>query len=63
MDQIYGRAVAALGNAVAAFDSSKNITQLMRTEEDSRADMQTAIEGEELGYKHRLIEIFGTPLR
>jgi hypothetical protein len=61
MDQIYGRAVAALGNAVAAFDSSKNITQLMRTEEDSRADMQTAIEGEELGYKHRLIEIFGTP--
>ena len=35
MDQIYDRAVKALDNAVSAFNSSKDITQIMRTEEDS----------------------------
>ena len=61
MDQMYERAVMALDNAVSAFDSSKDITQMMRTEEDSLADLQVAVEQEELAYKHRLIEIYGTP--
>ncbi len=60
MDQIYERAVQALDNAVSAFDSSKDITQIMRTEEDSLSDLQVAVEQEELAFKHRLIEIYGT---
>ena len=32
----------------------------MRTEEDSLADLQVAVEQEELAFKHRLIEIYGT---
>lgn len=61
MDQMYGRAALALNNAVESFDASKNITQLMRTEEDSLADLQIAVDSQELAYKHRLIELYGTP--
>jgi len=60
-DQIYGRAVGALGNAVSAFDASKNITSTMRVEEDTSADLSEAVNSQELAYKHQLIEIYGTP--
>ena len=61
MDQVYEKAVGALNNAVMAFNASKDITQIMRTEEDTLADLQIAVNQEELGYKHRLIELYGTP--
>ncbi|MDB4805109.1 hypothetical protein OAH16_00740 [bacterium] len=60
-DQIYGRAVKSLDNAVAAFDASKDITTTMRSEQDSAANLEANVSGQELAYKHQLIEIYGTP--
>ncbi len=40
-EQIAGRANKALANAVSAFDDSKDVTRLMRSEEDSLADLQS----------------------
>ena len=51
----------SLDNAVAAFDSSKDVTQLMRIQEDSAAELATAVEEQELAYKYELIELYGTP--
>jgi hypothetical protein len=60
-EQIAGRANKALANAVSAFDDSKYVTRLMRSEEDSLADLQTTVAQQELAYKHQLIELYGTP--
>ena len=47
-DQIYSRAKLALGNAVAAFDDAKDVTRLLRSEQDSLADFQVAVAKQEL---------------
>jgi len=60
-EQIYGRAKATLNNAVAAFDDAKNVTQLMRSEQDSLAGVQAAVAKQELAYDNELIELYGTP--
>jgi hypothetical protein len=60
-EQIYQRATVALGNAVAAFDDAKDVTRLMRSEQDSLADLQTKVGQQELAYEHSLIELYGTP--
>ena len=60
-EQIYNRAKVALNNAVAAFDDAKDVTRLMRSEQDSLADLQAAVAREELAYKNSLIELYGTP--
>ena len=60
-EQVYGRAVAALNNAVVAFDDAQNVTQLMRSEEDSLADFQAAVTAQELAYNNQLVELYGTP--
>ena len=60
-EQVYQRAVSTLNNAVVAFDDAQNVTQLMRSEEDSLANLQAANTNQELAYINRLIELFGTP--
>jgi hypothetical protein len=60
-EQIYGRATAALNNAVAAFDDAKDVTRLMRSEEDSLADLRASINEQELAFTNALIEVYGTP--
>ena len=60
-EQIFGRAVDALQNAVVAFDATKDITRLMRSEQDSLADLQARINAEELAFTNALISIYGTP--
>ena len=60
-EQIYQRAVGALNNAVVAFDDAQNVTQLMRSEEDSLSDFNAAIVSQELAYTNQLIELYGTP--
>lgn len=60
-EQIYARALAALNNALAAFDDAKDVTRLMRSEEDSLADFRSKVEQQELAYGHALIELYGTP--
>jgi hypothetical protein len=60
-EQIYTRAKVALNNAVAAFDDAKDVTRLMRSEQDSLADFQASVARQELAYENALIEYYGTP--
>jgi hypothetical protein len=60
-DQIYERAIAALNNAVASFDDAKDVTRLMRSEQDSLAELQASVAQQELAYTSSLIELYGTP--
>jgi len=60
-DQIFRRAKVALNNALISFDEAKDITRLMRSEQDSTAEFQSQIAAQELAYEHSLIELFGTP--
>lgn len=59
--QMIVRAKSALNNAVAAFDDAKDVSRLMRSEQDQLVEFQAEVDAEELAYKHRLIELFGTP--
>lgn len=60
-EQIYSRATAALNNAVAAFDDAKDVTRLMRSEQDSLTDVNDGIAKQETAYNNSLIELYGTP--
>lgn len=60
-EQLYDRATQALRNAVAAFDDAKDVTRLLRSEQDSLAEFQTQVARQELAYEHSLIELYGTP--
>ena len=60
-EQVYERAGQALVNATIAFDSTKDMTQLMRSEQDSLVDLQASVDEQELAYKYELIELYGTP--
>lgn len=60
-EQVYARALTALGNASAAFDDATGITRLMRSQKDSVADFQASVGSQERSYTNMLIEIYGTP--
>jgi hypothetical protein len=60
-EQVYSRAKGALRNAIVSFDDAKDVTRLMRSEEDSLADFRTAVNKQELSYTNALIEVYGTP--
>jgi hypothetical protein len=60
-EQVYSRATAALKNAVTAFDDAKDVTRLLRSEQDSLAELQTGLAQQELSYTNTLIELYGTP--
>lgn len=60
-EQVYNRAVRALNNAVGAFDDAKDVTRLMRSEEDSLAELQAQVSQQERAYEVALIELYGTP--
>jgi hypothetical protein len=59
--QLYQRALVALNNAVASFDDAKDVTRLMRSEQDSLAELQAASMRQEQAYTNALIELYGTP--
>jgi hypothetical protein len=60
-EQVFERARTALRNALAAFDDAKDVTRLMRSEQDSLADFRTMVNRQELAYTNQLIELYGTP--
>ena len=60
-EQIYGRAVTALNNAVVAFNEAQNVTDEMRAQESSLSDFQGGVLSQELAYNNQLIELYGTP--
>jgi len=60
-EQIYSRALVALNNAVAAFNDAEHVTEEMRSQVDSLADLQAGAVSQELAYNNQLIELYGTP--
>ncbi|MDP0490610.1 MAG: hypothetical protein Q7Q71_06135 [Verrucomicrobiota bacterium JB023] len=60
-EQVYERAVGSLNNAVGAFDRAAVMTRALRDQETQLDDFDASLAQEELAYKNRLIEIFGTP--
>src|SRR4030095_13679867 len=60
-EQVYVRAKRALNNAIVSFDDAKDVTRLLRSEQDSLADFRTAVNKQELAYTNTLIELYGTP--
>ncbi|HVV73627.1 MAG TPA: hypothetical protein VHI52_19310, partial [Verrucomicrobiae bacterium] len=60
-EQVYQRAVGTLNNAVVAFNDAQNVTQLMRSEQDSLDNYQAAYTNQETAYLDQLIQLYGTP--
>jgi hypothetical protein len=60
-EQIETRAFAALNNAVTAFDEAKDVSRLMRGENDSLSELQAQVADQERAFENKLIEIYGTP--
>ena len=60
-EQVYQRALGALQNALAAFDDAKDVTRLMRSEQDSLAGFQADRGQSGTGLQNALIELYGTP--
>ncbi len=60
-EQVFERSKLALNNAVSAFDDAKDVTRLMRSEEDSLAETRAAVARQEAAYRSALIDIYGTP--
>jgi hypothetical protein len=60
-EQVFKRAKSTLQNAVAAFDDAKDVTRLMRSEQDSLAELQNTVARQEQAYTVALIDLYGTP--
>lgn len=60
-EQVLKRAKVALRNALVAFDEAKDVTSLLRSEQDSLNDLQHSVRSQELAYTNRLISLYGTP--
>lgn len=60
-EQVYSRATETLNNAMVAFDDAKDVTRLMRAEQDSLAEYRAAIVEQERAFNGNLIELYGTP--
>lgn len=60
-EQVYERAIVALKNAVLSFDDAKDVTRLMRMEENVLEDLRANVLEQEIAYTNALIEIYGTP--
>ena len=60
-EQVNDRAKATLRNALVAFDEAKDVTRLMRSEQDSLSDFQATVAKQEFAYTNALIQLYGTP--
>ena len=60
-EQIYSRALVALNNAVSAFNDAANVTQVLRSGQDSQADFENSVNNQELAYTNQLLDLYGSP--
>ena len=60
-EQVYDRAVAALGNAQSVFARATDSTRLIRSLETQGQDINNAVVDQERSYFDELTAIFGTP--
>jgi hypothetical protein len=60
-EQIYERAIAAVNNTVTVFNHANQLSQALRSLQDTVNDFTQNVQSEERDYKNRMIEIFGYP--
>lgn len=60
-DQTYIKAVAALGNAKAAWDNANTFNNAIRQIANTEQEYRNEVYDQDLSYRNQLIEIFGTP--
>jgi probable HAF family extracellular repeat protein len=60
-EQIYDRAVQALRNAVTTFDVASQLSNTLRSQQDSESDFSVCTSEQEVDYRNRLVEVFGYP--
>jgi hypothetical protein len=60
-EQILGRAETSLQNAVNSFDDAKDVTRLMRSENEGLDEFRAAVVQQETAFTNALIELYGTP--
>jgi len=60
-EQIYGRALVTMNNAVTVFNQANGATQLLRQQNDTIEDFERGVLDTEKDFNARLIEIFGYP--
>lgn len=60
-EQIYGRAMEAMDNAVSTWNFANQLTELIRRTQDSVENIYNNNFEREIDFKNRLIEIFGYP--
>ena len=60
-EQVYDRSLGAVLNAKGAFDQAAKMTRLLRTQENTVDDFNTALQDEERALNYQLIDIYGSP--
>jgi hypothetical protein len=60
-EQVYERAVAAASNAITTWDHANQLNNLLRRTGASTEELRQQTKQQDLDYRNRLIEIFGTP--
>jgi hypothetical protein len=60
-EQVYERAVAAASNAITTWDHANQLNNLLRRTGASTEQLRQQTWQQDLDYRNRLIEIFGTP--
>lgn len=60
-EQVYDRALAAAANALAALEFASRADQQLQGTADDTLSLQTDALRQDIDYRNRLIEIFGTP--
>jgi hypothetical protein len=60
-DQVYGRALKALQNAIEVFNHANQLNNMLRQVDNTVEQFARDTESEDLDFRNRLIEIFGTP--
>jgi hypothetical protein len=60
-EQVYDRSLGAVLNAKGAFDQAARMTRLLRNQENTVDEFNTALQDQERAINYQLIDIYGTP--
>ncbi len=60
-EQIYDRAIEAMNNTVTVFNHANQLSQALRSLQDTVSDFSKNADQQERDFKNRLIEVFGYP--
>ena len=60
-EQVYDRSLGAVLNAKGAFDQAARMTRLLRNQENTVDEFNTALQDQERAINYQLIDLYGTP--